>query len=65
MKATTNLNCPECGGIVSISVDDLARKRNRCCPAGHDFRVTDQAAGVGRRDEERPGHNKLKKIRKL
>lgn len=40
------INCPECGNKVSVTLQDVAKGRGVRCRAGHSFKVVDQGGGA-------------------
>ena len=39
-------DCPECGGVVRFSLDDLARQRTVRCSRGHAVTLKDERGGA-------------------
>jgi hypothetical protein len=39
-------DCPECGGVVRFSLDDLAGPRPVRCSRGHDVTLKDEGGGA-------------------
>jgi len=43
--ASTTIKCPQCGGAVKFTLQDLARERTVRCAGGHDVHLKDDGGG--------------------
>ena len=43
-----DVSCPECGGAVRFSLDDLARERTVRCSRGHSVALKDEGGGAAK-----------------
>lgn len=46
MLGEMNVECPECGSALKVSLDDVAAQRSRRCPRGHRVQLVDDGGGA-------------------
>ncbi|NUO58988.1 MAG: hypothetical protein HOV78_20195 [Hamadaea sp.] len=61
--ADIDIECPECGSKVGVSLEDVAKQRTVRCRKGHSIKLNDK--GGGARKAQKALDDLDKKIRRL